>query len=184
MRSSGVVSLLLLTTIVALGIATSLNWSIGKLPRFVVQDLHRKISLAAVLFLALHVMLAVIDSYVPITVIDALVPFLSNYHPIWLGLGTLVIDLMIVLIVTSLLRNRVGVRLWKLIHWLAYLCWPLAVVHSLLLGTDTGRTWMLGLYGLQGTVVVVLMIIRWKTNMDVTPQERFQRHALARKVSQ
>ncbi|MFJ6083116.1 FAD:protein FMN transferase [Streptomyces sp. NPDC092369] len=100
------------------------------------------LSLSAMAFLTLHIAFAVIDSYVDITVVDVVVPFASNYQPLWLGLGTVALDLMLAVVVTSLLRARMGHRAWRAVHWLAYASWPVALVHGIGIGTDTGADWM------------------------------------------
>ena len=50
--------------------------------------------------------------------------------PFWVGLGALSLDLIAALVVSSLLRRRVGARAWRAIHWAAYLSWPLAFANS------------------------------------------------------
>ncbi len=136
-RGTGVVSLVFLTASVVLGITSSLRWSSRRWPRFTVQFLHRNVSLLVLVFLALHIVTVVVDSFAPIGWLDAVVPFMSAYRPIWLGLGAVAFDLLIALVVTSLLRYRLGFPAWRAIHWLAYLCWPVAVVHGLGTGSDT-----------------------------------------------
>src|SRR5207248_9285466 len=82
------------------------------------------------------------DGYVPIRWIDAVVPFTSQYKPLWLGLGAVAVDLLLAVIVTSLLRVRIGHRVWRAVHWMAYACWPVAVIHGLGTGSASGQTWM------------------------------------------
>ena len=141
-RATGAVCLVLFTVVVLLGIAVKLRGRIPGLPRFGTVSLHRTLSLSATAFLALHIAVAVIDSYVDITVLDALVPFVSDYQPLWLGLGTVALDLMLAVLITSLLRGRMGHRTWRAIHWLAYASWPVALIHGIGIGTDTGADWM------------------------------------------
>ena len=86
-----------------------------------------------------------LDSFAPIRLIDAVIPFASTYRPLWLGLGALSFDLLIALVVTSLVRRRLGYRAWRTIHWLAYASWPVAVFHGLGTGSDTKVWWMLAL---------------------------------------
>ncbi|MER6227451.1 hypothetical protein ABT189_44060 [Streptomyces sp900105755] len=86
--------------------------------------------------------MAVVDGYVNITALDALVPFVSDYQPLWLGLGTIALDLLLAVLVTSLLRDRIGHRAWRAVHWLAYASWPVALVHGIGIGTDAGTDWM------------------------------------------
>ncbi|MGI5458416.1 ferric reductase-like transmembrane domain-containing protein [Streptomyces sp. CA-249302] len=141
-RATGAVSLILFTVVVLLGIAVKLRGKIPGLPRFGTVSLHRTLSLSATAFLALHIALAVLDSYVNITVLDVLVPFASDYQPLWLGLGTVALDLMLAVLITSLLRERIGHRTWRALHWLAYASWPVALIHGIGIGTDTGADWM------------------------------------------
>lgn len=141
-RATGAVCLVLFTVVVLLGIAVRLRGRIPGLPRFGTMSLHRTLSLSATAFLALHITTAIVDGYVDITVLDALVPFVSDYQPLWLGLGTVALDLMLAVVVTSLLRERIGHRVWRAVHWLAYASWPVALIHGIGIGTDTGTDWM------------------------------------------
>ncbi|WP_329270208.1 ferric reductase-like transmembrane domain-containing protein [Streptomyces sp. NBC_01451] len=141
-RATGAVCLVLFTVVVLLGIAVRLRGRLPGLPRFGTVSLHRTLSLSATAFLVLHIAAAVIDGYVDITPLDALVPFVSDYQPLWLGLGTVALDLMLAVLVTSLLRARLGHRTWRAVHWLAYVSWPVALVHGIGIGTDTGADWM------------------------------------------
>ena len=159
-RGSGVVSLLLLTISLVLGIPTLLSWGTPRTPRLVVQLLHRNVSLLVVVFLALHVLASVVDDFVHITVADAFVPFVGSYRPFWLGLGAISMDLLLALIVTSLLRRHVGHRAWRFVHWGAYACWPIAVVHGLGIGSDERFRWMLAVVALCAAAVLAAVVWR------------------------
>jgi methionine sulfoxide reductase heme-binding subunit len=154
MRASGVVTMLLLTAVFVLGIATTTRWRTRRTPGFVVLGLHRSISLLAVAFLAVHVVTAVVDPDAAVGVAAVVVPFVAGRSAFWVGLGAVSLDLALALIVTSMLRARLGLRLWRGVHWLAYLSWPLAIAHSLGVGSDTGTLWMDALAG--GCVALVL----------------------------
>ncbi len=143
MRASGVVSLLLLTVAIALGIATVSRWRPGRIPRFVTLGLHRNISLLAVVFLTVHVLTAIVDPDASVRAIAVLVPLPSGRYGLWLGLAALALDLVVALVVTSLLRHRLSLPFWRAVHWLAYLAWPVALLHGAGMGTDAGSTWML-----------------------------------------
>jgi sulfoxide reductase heme-binding subunit YedZ len=143
LRGSGVVALLLLTAVSALGIATVSRWRPGRVPRFVTLGLHRNLSLLALVFLGVHVLTAVIDPDASVRAVAVVVPALSDRYGLWLGLAALALDLVIALIVTSLLRARLAPRVWRAVHWLAYLAWPVALLHGAGMGTDSGATWML-----------------------------------------
>ncbi len=141
-RGSGIVALLLLTASLCLGIGTTLRWGSVRLPRFAVAGLHRSLTLLALVFVAVHVATTVLDKFAPIGWKDAFLPFASPYRPLWLGLGTVAFDLLLALVLTSLLRARLGYRLWRATHWFAYASWPLALVHSLGTGSDARVGWM------------------------------------------
>ena len=141
-RGSGVVTLVLLTASVCLGVLTSVRWRSTRVPRFLVSGLHRNVTLVAVVFLVIHVVTTLLDAYAPIHLQDAFVPFFSAYRPIWLGLGALSFDLILAVVVTSLLRARLGYGIWRMTHWLAYASWPLALVHSLGTGSDARTDWL------------------------------------------
>jgi methionine sulfoxide reductase heme-binding subunit len=143
-RGTGAATLVLLTLTVVLGIVNVRRWAPRGLQRFVVDDLHRTLGLLVVVLLGIHVATSVLSSYVAISPIDALVPFVGSYRPFWLGLGALALDLLAALIVTSLLRARIGLRAWRAVHWAAYACWPVAVIHGIGMGTDASG-WLLWL---------------------------------------
>jgi hypothetical protein len=135
-RGTGAISLVLLTASVVLGIVDLRRWSSPNVPRFVVDGLHRTVSLLVVVTLAIHIVTSVVDPFAPIRLIDAVLPFTSGYRPLWLGFGALAFDLLLALVATSLLRARLGYRGWRAVHWLAYACWPIALVHGLGTGSD------------------------------------------------
>lgn len=159
-RGTGVITLVLLTAVVALGITGRVGWSSERWPRFITQGLHRNLSLLVVAFVGIHVATSVVDGYAPIRWVDALVPFVSAYRPVWLGLGAVAFDLLLALLITSLLRARLGFGAWRAVHWFAYACWPIAFLHGLGTGSDTQTVWMLALDAL--SLAVVLAALRWR----------------------
>lgn len=141
-RAAGLVTLLLLTASVVMGVLITARFSSGRWPRFLTVGLHRNLGLLVLVFLALHVGTTVADTYTPISLRDAIVPFASTYKPFWLGLGAVALDLVIALTVTSLLRQRLGYRAWRAVHWCGYLCWPVALLHGAGIGTDRSTSWV------------------------------------------
>src|SRR3954453_4801787 len=85
-RATGAVALVLLTLSLVLGVVDVRRWSAWHVPRFVVDGLHRTVSLLVVLFVAVHVVTAALDTFAPVTLVDAVVPFGSAYRPVWLRL--------------------------------------------------------------------------------------------------
>jgi sulfoxide reductase heme-binding subunit YedZ len=138
-RGSGLVLLVLFSLVFVLGVVTRGGSRRGRLP---VAEMHRTLSLFAVALLVLHVVTAISDPYVSIGWLASVVPFVSHYEAVSLGLGTLAVDLAGAVVVTSVLRHRLGFRAWRAIHWLAYVAWPLAFAHSLRAGHDVGIGWV------------------------------------------
>jgi hypothetical protein len=133
-RATGTVSIVLLTTVLVLGALTAGRRS-RAVSQTVVVGLHRTLALGTSAFLVAHVATAVVETYVQIDWISAFVPFTAGYQPLWVGLGTLAVDLVLAVVVTSLLRHRLSRRAWKGVHLLAFALWPLALVHGYAMGT-------------------------------------------------
>jgi methionine sulfoxide reductase heme-binding subunit len=159
-RATGLVTLLLLTVSVLLGILTAGRFAGQNWPRFLSQGLHRNISLLVLAFLALHVSTTVVDTYTAIPLAAAFVPFASAYKTAWLSLGAVALDLLLALVATSVIRQRLGYRAWRRVHWLAYACWPVAVAHGVGIGTDRSTTWVFALSLV--CVLAVLATTAWR----------------------
>ncbi|MGH2857349.1 MAG: ferric reductase-like transmembrane domain-containing protein [Solirubrobacteraceae bacterium] len=142
-RATGAISLVLLTASLAIGIAAIGRLQAPGVPRFVVDGLHRTVSLLAVAFLVVHILTSVLDGFAPISLLDAVIPFGGAYRPLWLGLGAVACDLLLAVTITSIVRGRLGYSAWRGVHWLAYASWPVAVVHGLGTGSDSQKAWML-----------------------------------------
>ena len=159
-RGAGAVTLMLLTGVVVLGVLTAVRFETDSWPRLVAAGLHRNLALLSVLFLGLHIVTAVVDPYAHLGWASAIVPFASWYRTFWLGLGTIAAELLLAIVATSLLRRVVGPMGWRTIHWLAYVSWPVAFVHGLGTGTDSGSDWLLGLDAVSAGAVVVAVVTR------------------------
>jgi len=159
-RASGMIALALLTLSMVLGIGATTRLSSSRWPRFVTQGLHRSISLYMLALVGVHLVTIWLDDYVQITIVESFVPFVGTYRWFWTGLGTLASDLAIAAVVSSLLRQRIGYGTWRAIHWTSYLCWPLAIVHTLGTGSDTRKEW--AVWFVVANVVVVLLAVAWR----------------------
>ena len=165
-RGTGITALGFLTISLALGIATRSGRPLLVLPRFAVADVHRFAALAGTLLVGLHLALLFADPYAQLRLIDFIVPFLGTYRPLWQGLGTLAFDLLLVVIATSLLRYRLGLRVFRVVHWVTYALWPIALAHGLGNGTDAGRAWFLVFAGC--CVLTVTGALIWRLRSDYT----------------
>lgn len=159
-RATGATALILLTASVVVGVAAIGRFRTRALPRFMIDGIHRTVSLLAIVFLLVHIVTAVLDNFAPISLLDAVVPFAGTYRPLWLGLGAVAFDLMLAVIITSLVRQRLGHRAWRAVHWLAYASWPIAVLHSFGTGSDVKQGWMLVLAVVCVAAVLVSVVAR------------------------
>jgi sulfoxide reductase heme-binding subunit YedZ len=159
-RATGITALILLTLSVVLGVIDVERYTTTRTPRFVIDGVHRTASLLAVAFLVVHIVTAALDSFASIPLIDAVVPFVGSYRPLWLGLGAASFDLLLAIVITSLARRRLGYRTWRATHWLAYASWPVALLHSLGTGSDIKTTWMVALSGVCLAAVLLAVCVR------------------------
>ncbi|MCB0932006.1 MAG: ferric reductase-like transmembrane domain-containing protein [Mycobacterium sp.] len=165
-RGNGIVALAFMTLSVVLGIAGRSARPLFALPRFGIADIHRFVALSAAILVALHIGLLFLDPYAKLRLIDLAVPFIGAYRPVWQGLGTVAVELILVVLVSSLLRQRIGLRAFRAVHWMTYLLWPIALAHSLGNGTDTNRVWFLTFAGTCTVMVAAALIWRLRADFD------------------
>ena len=171
-RATGLVLLALFSLALLLGQLATARTRSELVPRFLTLELHRNITLVALSLLAVHVLTSVLDSYVDISPLDVVVPLRSPYRPVWLGLGTLALDVLIAIVLTTAVRHRLARSGWRTVHYLAYLAWPLAVLHGLGTGTDT-RSQLTLLVTLGCVTLVVLgLLVRISTAQGVNHAAR------------
>ncbi|HSS61290.1 MAG TPA: ferric reductase-like transmembrane domain-containing protein [Candidatus Limnocylindrales bacterium] len=159
-RGAGAVTLILLSTVVVLGILSTLRVQSASWPRFLTTALHRNLALLTVVFLVLHIVTAVVDPFTNLGWAAALIPFSSYYRRLWLGLGVISFELLAAIVITSLVRGVLGHRAWRAIHWLTYAAWPVGVVHGLGTGTDTLSAWMLAITAACVAAVGIAIVLR------------------------
>ena len=158
-RGAGAVTQVLLTCVVVLGILSTLRVQGGSWPRFLTTGLHRNLALMTLVFLILHIITAIVDPFTSLG-LGALIPFASYYRTFWLGLGAIAFELLFAIIVTSLVRGWVGLRAWRVIHWLSYAAWPVGIVHGLGTGTDSWSAWMLAITA--ACIAAVGLSLAWR----------------------
>jgi len=159
-RATGTVALVLLSASSVLGLLTAARAGSQWVPRFAVAGVHRTISLLALGFVTVHVLTAVMDTFVSVGWLAAVVPFVSGYSPLWIGCGAVAFDLLLAVTFTSLLRHRLSAGMWRGVHWLTYASFPIAVIHSIGVGTDLRFTWMDALTGV--CLAAVLGALVWR----------------------
>jgi sulfoxide reductase heme-binding subunit YedZ len=171
-RSTGAVALLLLSATVALGIVDLRRFASETWPRFVVDELHRNLALLTLVFLVLHILTSVLDSFAPISLTASVIPFVSSYRPFWLGLGAVSFDLLLAVIVTSLARRRIGYPAWRAVHWLSYAAWPVALLHGFGTGSDVKSGWLQLLSVACVVAVLVAVLVRIGASRGISARAR------------
>lgn len=155
-RSSGIVAYLLLSSSVVLG-ALMAGRAKFVWPRFAVEEVHRFLALLAGVFIAVHASALLLDTVVPISLKQELVPFSSPYRPFAVALGVLAAELMAAVGITNLFRSRLPHRVWRRAHYLTIAVWGLATMHGFLAGTDRFDPWFAAIAA--GTVSAVGMVM-------------------------
>jgi predicted ferric reductase len=141
-RGTGVAALVAITVALVLGILSRSGRDALGLGRFGLNEVHRTAALTGVGLVLVHLGSLLLDPYAQLRIVDLVLPFLGSYRPLWLGLGTLSVDLLGVVTIVSLLRHRVGPRIFKAVHWATYALWPIALAHALGTGTDAATLWL------------------------------------------
>lgn len=173
-RSTGIVAFLLLSVTLVLGVAaTQRALASRRWPRFATQDLHRNVSLLAMAMLLIHIVTTLVDAYVKVGWWSLVVPLTSSYERFGVALGTTGFDVLLAVVVTSLLRTRMSVRTWRLVHWASYVAWPLALLHFVLTGTDASHArW--GLWLGLGAIVPVAATVALRLRLRSSDAPRGQ----------
>jgi DMSO/TMAO reductase YedYZ heme-binding membrane subunit len=169
---SGVFALIALTAAVAAGLVATERIVMSPGARVMSQAVHRALSLAAVGFLATHVVLEVLAHRS--RPVDTVGPFLASSQRIYLGFGTLASDLVLLILATGIARRRFArwPALWRAIHVSAYLAWPLAILHGLLAGRHA-KPYVYWGYGACLAAVALALAVRLvastRSRTDVVP---------------
>ena len=159
-RAAGITAYLLLSGVVLLGLTMAAKKPFGRWPRFRVEDVHRFGGLLVGSFVAIHVVTVAIDSWLPFSLASLVVPFITRYRPIWVGLGIAAAELLLALAVTNHYRRRLSYTFWRRAHYLNFAVWGAATVHGLGSGTDRSAPWLLGVYA--AAVAAVSAAIMWR----------------------
>jgi hypothetical protein len=146
-RAGGFLAYVLLTFAVAAGLVLRNRWQTARWPRLVTNEVHGYLSLLALVFISVHVLAVLLDRYTRFGLAEVLVPLASHYRPLWMGLGTVALYLLLAVWLSSKLRQRIGYRAWRAVHVLAYGVYAAATVHGLGTGSDTRTVWALVVYG-------------------------------------
>ena len=159
-RAGGFVAYGLLTASVAIGLILSLKWRSPRWTRFITNELHRFVTLLAIVFTVIHTLMVAIDPFIKFTPLEVLVPFVSHYRPLWIALGIVAMDLLIAVYASEWVRPHVGYRWWRRFHCLAFAVFALALIHGIGTGSDSRTPWAIGVYVVSVVLVGALISVR------------------------
>jgi sulfoxide reductase heme-binding subunit YedZ len=171
-RASGMVGYLLVTSSIAFGIALSLKVRSPSWPRFVTTEVHRRVTLLALVFTAVHGVTLWLDPFTAFTPPEIVVPLASHYRAAWIALGIVASDLMLALWLSERLQRRIGYGWWRRLHYLTFAAWALVTVHGLASGSDTRTPWAAAIYAAGTLLVLGLLLYR------LWPLDTFRRLAV------
>ncbi len=147
-RASGIAAYVILTVVVCIGISMGGKAQSTRWPRFSVEDIHRFGGLLVGALIAIHVVTIAVDSFLPFSVVNLVVPFTASYRPLWTGLGIAAAELLLALAITNHYRKRLPYSFWRKAHYANFAVWTLAALHGVMSGTDRGVWWLAIIYGL------------------------------------
>jgi methionine sulfoxide reductase heme-binding subunit len=176
-RGTGIVALLMFTLTLVLGMVTRSGRRAMGVPRFGIVDLHRTAALSGAGLVAVHVASLLLDPFAQLRLVDLFIPFHAGYRPLWVGLGALALDTLVVIVSSSLFRHRIGPGLFRTLHWLTYALWPLAFIHALGSGTDAATWWLRGAAAVCALAVTVA--VGWRISDGFHGRPQLDRKATA-----
>ncbi len=159
-RTGGLVAFALLTASVAIGLALSLGWRSPRWTRFVTNEVHRFVTLLALVFMVVHGVAIALDPFIKMSLPQVLVPFLTSYRPVWVSLGIIAGYLALAVYLSERVRGRIGYAWWRRFHVFAFVAFAMALVHGIASGSDTRTPWGLALYGGSLFLVGFLLVLR------------------------
>ncbi len=159
-RAGGVTAYLLVSACVLAGILLAGKTRVPGFPRFAVEDVHRFLGLLAGLFIAVHIGGVALDTVVPFSLTQLVVPFTAGYRPLATGLGIVALELLVALSITNRLRSRLPYRVWRRAHYATIAVWLLATLHGILSGSDRDQLWLQWLYAAAVASVVGAATLR------------------------
>jgi hypothetical protein len=171
-RAAGYTAFALLTLSVALGLVLSSPLRSKRWPRFATTELHRFVTLLTLVFIGVHVLVAMLDRFISFRLVEVLVPFTSHYRLFWMGLGIVSAYLAVAVWASSWLQRRIGYAWWRRLHYATFAVYVGAAAHGLGSGSDAGWAWSRSIYVASFVLVGGLLIMRLPARDRPAPARR------------
>ncbi len=157
-RAAGIIAYLLLWLSTVWGLAVTSKIFDPLLARAFTYDMHQFISLLGIVFTAVHVVVLVADRYLPFSIAQVLIPFIAPYRPVWVGFGIIGLYLTLLVTVTFYIRQYIGQKSFRVIHYASFAGYLAVTLHGLMAGTDSALGVMQFVYAATALVVVFLTV--------------------------
>jgi sulfoxide reductase heme-binding subunit YedZ len=179
-RAAGLVAYVLLSASIVLGLALTTRL-FGRRPRPAwLLDLHRWLGGLATIFVGVHVVAIVADSYTHFGLVDVFVPFASSWHPTAVAWGVVGLWLLLAVELTSLARARLPRRWWRVTHIASFPLFFVATFHTQFAGTDfsvPALRW--GTLGVVALVIALTFVRLWQLDAEPSRAKERRRPALS-----
>ena len=169
-RAAGFVAAFSLIMLMLSGIGFITGGSFRFLEPLTAWATHKAIAYVFTISVIIHVVALLFDTYVPFTIAQMFVPFLSHYRDIsiaghhlgslYVALGVLALYFVLAIVLTSIIWIDKKPHTWKLFHFLAYLTMIFVFFHALYLGTDLTRGIFRILWIIFGCIVGISIVYR------------------------
>jgi hypothetical protein len=163
----GVITLVSLSITIMVGLVATDRLVLSIRQRVLLQSAHRTAGIIAVASLVVHIWTKFIEQH--IRAIDIVIPFAAPYNTVYVGLGTLSGWIMMLVMWTGLARSKFIGRgkpwMWRSIHAISYLMWPLALVHGLAAGRKAAP-WVIVSYVICVLLVLVGLAVRLSVSLN------------------
>ena len=166
-RASGFAAYALLTGSVLAGLVLKSRPFGRAVKAATVTEVHRALALLALVYVAVHGTMLVLDSTVQISPVALLVPGLAAYRPLAVSLGVVAAELMVLVYLSFRFRKRIGVNVWRALHWFTYVVFVAATAHGLAAGTGSAEPWARDLY--LGAIGAVVFATAWRSLAATNP---------------
>lgn len=162
-RASGIVAYLLLWLSTVWGLGVSAKFFDRLIPRAFTYDAHEYISLLAIGFTIIHIVILLWDQFMPFNLPQLFIPFISDYRPFWIGIGILGTYVTLLVTITFYLRKWIGIPAFRAIHLFSFLAYFGVTLHSWFSGTDTNFAIVRWMYLMTAFIFVAMALLWWFT---------------------
>ncbi len=159
-RIGGFTAYGLMLASVVIGLVLSLRWKSVRYPRFVTNELHRFVTLLALVFTIVHGIAVAVDPFIKLSLPELVIPFASHYRPVWMAFGIVAGDLLLAIYLSERVRARIGYDWWRRFHTLAFVVYVFATIHGLGTGSDARTPWAIAIY--VGGAILVGSLLAWR----------------------